>query len=400
MKKEENKPEIQDNIAASPTSAAAKVITPTQAKSIKQAGAKIAAVLKAHRGERHIIVLHDYPDPDAISSAFAHSLLSSQFEIETTIVYNGKISHRQNIAMVRILGIDLTRYDQPLDLKQFDGAVFVDNQGTTSEKIVQALDEAGVPTIIVVDHHEQQERLKPEFSDVRRIGSSATIYTEYLQDLIKLDKSQKMHIMVATGLTQGIMTDTGNFIRASIEDFHAAAYLSNYHDADLLGQIMSQARSKQVMDIIRRALEGRLVAESYSIASIGYLRSEDRDAIPQAADFLLTEENIHTAIVYGIVTDEERGEALVGSLRTSKITIDPDAFIKDTFGKDWSGNYFGGGKISAGAFEIPIGFLSGNVNNDDYMKLKWQVYDRQIKQKIFNKTGIELDNDPYQASRE
>ena len=371
-----------------------------EAENIEQISSKMASVLEAHRGERHIIVLHDYPDPDAISSAFAHSLLSTKFEIETTIVYNGKISHRQNIAMVRILGINLIRYDQPIDLQQFDAAIFVDNQGTTAEKIVKALDEAGVPPLIVVDHHELQERLKPEFSDIRRTGSSATIYTEYLRDLIKLDKSQKVHIMVATALTQGIMTDTGNFIRAGIEDFSAAAYLSSYNDADLLGQIMSQARSRQVMDIIRRALEGRLVAESYSIASIGYVRSEDRDAIPQAADFLLTEENIHTAIVYGIVTDEERGEALVGSLRTSKITIDPDAFIKDTFGKDWSGNYFGGGKVSAGAFEIPIGFLSGNNSNDDYMDLKWEVYDRQIKQKIFNKTGIEPDNDPFQNGRE
>ncbi|MCB0173167.1 MAG: bifunctional oligoribonuclease/PAP phosphatase NrnA [Anaerolineae bacterium] len=358
-----------------------------------KAPSSLRNVLEAHRGERHVIVLHDYPDPDAIASAFAHALLSTQFEIETTIIYNGKISHQQNIAMVRILGIDLTRYDQPIDLKQFDGAIFVDNQGTSAEKIVQALEEAGVPPLIVVDHHELQERLKAEFSDIRRIGSSSTIYAEYLRDLVQLDKSQKAHIMVATALTQGIITDTGGFIRAGVEDFYAAAYLSSYNDADLLGQIMSQSRSRQVMDIIRRALEGRLVAESYSIASIGYVRSEDRDAIPQAADFLLTEENIHTAIVYGIVTDEERGEALVGSLRTSKITIDPDAFIKDTFGKDWSGNYFGGGKISAGAFEIPIGFLSGNNTSDEYQNLKWNVYDRQIKQKIFNKTGIKLDGE-------
>lgn len=375
-------------------------ITPSEPEDIEKARARIAAVLEAHRGEHHVIVLHDYPDPDAISAAFAHGLLSSKFDIDTTIIYSGKISHRQNIAMVRLLGIDLLRYDQPIDLKQFDGAVFVDNQGTTAERIVQALEEAGVPVIVVVDHHEPQERLKPEFSDIRRTGASATIYTEYLQELIKLDKSQKAHTMVATALTQGIMTDTGSFVRAGIEDFYAAAYLSSYSDSDLLGHIMSQARSRQVMDIIQRALAGRLVAESYSIASIGYVRSEDRDAIPQAADFLLTEENIHTAIVYGIVTDEERGEALVGSLRTSKITIDPDAFIKDTFGKDWSGNYFGGGKISAGAFEIPIGFLSGNVNNDDFMHLKWEVYDRQIKQKIFNKTGIDPENDPYQAGRE
>jgi len=77
--------------------------------------------------------------------------------------------------------------------------------------------------------------------------------------------------------------------------------LSRFTDAELLGHILRQARSKQVMEVIRRALGDRVTVESFTIAGIGYVRAEDRDTIPQAADFLLTEENIHTAIVYGIV---------------------------------------------------------------------------------------------------
>jgi nanoRNase/pAp phosphatase (c-di-AMP/oligoRNAs hydrolase) len=185
------------------------------------------------------------------------------------------------------------------------------------------------------------------------------------------------------------MTDTGGFIQADAEDFEAVAFLSQFRDPDLLGQIMSQARTKHEMEIIRRALGGRVTAESFSIAGIGYLRAEDRDAIPQAADFLLTEENVHTAIVYGIVTSPEQGEFLTGSLRTTKITLDPDKFIKETFGKDENGNYFGGGKMLAGGFEIPVGFLSDGGTNETFRDLKWQVYDQQIKQKIFAKVGIE-----------
>jgi nanoRNase/pAp phosphatase (c-di-AMP/oligoRNAs hydrolase) len=277
-----------------------------------------------------------------------------------------------------------------IDLQQYQGAVFIDGQGSSSEEIVQALEAAGVPALIVVDHHELQERLRPEFSDIRiSVGATATIYTEYIQELVELDKSQREHSRVATALMHGIMTDTNNFTHAGPEDFYAVAFLSQYRDGDLLGQILSQARSRQVMEIIRRALGDRVTAESYSIASIGYLRAEDRDAIPQAADFLLTEENIHTAIVYGIIIDKEGKESLVGSMRTSKITIDPDTFIKETFGKDVTGHYFGGGKPSAGAFEIPIGFLSGN-GSEEYRELKWQVYDQQMKQKIFARAGIEL----------
>jgi nanoRNase/pAp phosphatase (c-di-AMP/oligoRNAs hydrolase) len=62
---------------------------------------KIADVLEKHRGEKHLVVLHDYPDPDAIASAYAHRLISVQFEINVDIIYTGKISHSQNIALVK-----------------------------------------------------------------------------------------------------------------------------------------------------------------------------------------------------------------------------------------------------------------------------------------------------------
>ena len=197
--------------------------------------------------------------------------------------------------------------------------------------------------------------LKPQFSDIRRTGAAATIYAKYLeQGLVEMDKSQRDHMIAATALMHGIISDTSGFIQAQAEDFQAAGFLSRFSDAELLGQIMRQSRSKQVMELIRRAVGDRVTVESFSIAGIGYVRAEDRDAIPQAADFLLTEENIHTAIVYGIVTGTDQQEKLIGSMRTSKITLDPDEFIKDAFGKNETGHYFGGGKMLAGGFEVPL----------------------------------------------
>jgi nanoRNase/pAp phosphatase (c-di-AMP/oligoRNAs hydrolase) len=348
----------------------------------------IAKVLEAHRDERHIVVLHDYPDPDAISCAFAHQMLSAGFDIEVDIVYDGRISHQQNVALVKLMGIELTPYDESVNVKQYDGAVFVDNQGANASLITQALMDAGVPILVVVDHHEAQEGLSPEFSEVRRAGSVATIYAGYLKDgLVQMERSRREHVMVATSLMHGIITDTNGLVRASAEDLTAAAFLSRFRDADLLEQIMSQARSKQTMEVIRQALGSRLIVESFSLAGIGYLRAEDRDAIPQAADFLLTEENVHTALVYGIVTASGK-ESMVGSMRTSKITVDPDAFIKEVFGQAAQGRYYGGGKWSAGAFEISVGFLSGGTDAE-YLERKWQVYDAQIRQRVFAKIGVE-----------
>ena len=253
---------------------------------------------------------------------------------------------------------------------------------------MEALEAAQVPALVVVDHHALQDRLKAVFTDIRPSGAAATIYTGYLRaGLLEMDRSQRETQMVATALMHGILTDTNDFVRAGAEDFEAAAFLSQFRDADLLAQIMSQARSRQTMEIIRRALGNRVMVENVSVAGIGYVRAEDRDAIPQAADFLVTEENVHTAIVYGIVTSEGE-EMLIGSMRTSKLTLDPDTFIKDTLGKNAAGRYFGGGKMSAGGFEIPLGFLSGGTD-DGLREAKWQAYDHQVKSKIFVKLGAE-----------
>ena len=366
--------------------------------SVTQAGVPLSTaldnlvdLLAAHRGERHIIVLHAYPDPDAISSAYAHRLISAECGVETDIVYCGTISHSQNIALTRLLNLDLIAYDPGLDLKAYTGAVYVDHQGGTCQTLVEALKTAEVPVLVVVDHHETQGNTQAAFSDIRRVGATATIYAEYLESgRFQLNQANKDHVAVATAMLHGLMTDTDNFIRAGAEDFHAASFLSQFSDANLLSQIMSQSRSKPTMDIIHRALASRTTAANFSIAGVGYLRSENRDAIPQTADFLASEENVHTAIVYGIVTDDNGGEKLIGSMRTSKLTLDPDQFIKEVFGKDTSGHYFGGGKQTAGGFQVPIDFLAG-TSHADYADLKWQVFDAQVQHRVLAK--IDMDHD-------
>jgi nanoRNase/pAp phosphatase (c-di-AMP/oligoRNAs hydrolase) len=230
--------------------------------------------------------------------------------------------------------------------------------------------------------------LEAPFVDVRPLGATATMYAGYLEGgLLELEPENENHFRIATSLLHGIFSDTSGFLNASREDFRAAAFLSEFRDDEMLHTIMSQARSRQTMEVIHRALENRRIVESYSIVGVGYLRSEDRDAIPQAADFLLSEENVHTAIVFGIVREDDDDENMVGSLRTSKLTLEPDKFIKEVFGQAEDGGYFGGGKKSAGAFEIPIEFLAGDADSE-FDEMKWQVYEAQVRRKLFEKLGI------------
>ncbi|MEO0869549.1 MAG: bifunctional oligoribonuclease/PAP phosphatase NrnA [Cyanobacteria bacterium J06642_11] len=348
--------------------------------------AALKHLLVTHADSRQLVLLQDFPDPDALSAAWAYQLIAAVYDVDCDIFYSGTLSHQENIALVKLTNLPAKRWSNqnPPDLVQYAGYVLIDTQGTTSQ-LLDRVNTAGVPLLVVIDHHKLQGKTKAEFADIRPdTRATATILTEYLQSgLLDLDRSNSKHVKCATALMHGLRSDTGQLMQAADRDFLAAAYLSQYYDAQLLSAILQASRSKRAMDVIERSLRNRKIQNSVSIAGVGYLRYEDRDAIPQATDFLLTEEDVHTAVVYGIVHDEDdEREVVIGSLRTSKITLDPDEFIKEALGQDEQGRFFGGGRSMAGGFEVPVGFLSGFYENSDYNRLKWEVFDVQIKQKL------------------
>ncbi|MGK7954686.1 MAG: bifunctional oligoribonuclease/PAP phosphatase NrnA [Crocosphaera sp.] len=360
----------------------------SQYLSLGKLAQKLRQTLEKHRGERHIVVIQDFPDPDALSSAWAYQLMAQPYEIECDIVYAGTLSHQENIALVKLTGLPATRWStnslKDRDLSIYQGCVLVDSQGNTSQ-LMPYVKQERIPIVIVIDHHSKQGNIQGEFVDLRpKIRATATILTQYIQaGLLDFNSSDSIHVKCATALMHGIRSDTNGLRQALEEDLLAAAYLSRVYDPQLLNAVLQSARSRHVMDVIERSLKNRLIKNSFSITGVGYLRYEDRDAIPQAADFLVTEDNIHTAVVYGIIHDEDHEvEVVIGSLRTNKLTLDPDEFIKEALGKNPQGRYYGGGREMAGGFEISMGFFAGGNDNSDYTKLKWELVDRQIKHKL------------------
>jgi nanoRNase/pAp phosphatase (c-di-AMP/oligoRNAs hydrolase) len=351
---------------------------------------ELARLLEARRGERHVVAIQDFPDPDAISSGLAYRELARAFGIDADIVYDGQVSHPENLALVNLLEIRLVRYEPDLDLEQYAAAVYVDNQGTTTH-LTERLKAAGVPTLAVIDHHDPQDVLDPIFSDVRPLGAAATLFTEYLQSgaVLKLDPANEHHVRLATALMHGLHSETDGFVRASPAEYQAAAYLSRFMDPDLLERVLCVQKSHGTLRVIEEALHNRVVASGFSVAGVGYLRWTDRDAIPQAADFLLSEENVHTSIVYGLLSDDHGREVVSGSLRTTKTTLKVDRFLKDALGEDRHGRPYGGGRSRAGGFEIDLGFLKGDGDDAEQREMKWTLFDRRIRRKLFRAAGVE-----------
>lgn len=350
-------------------------------------------LLRGRSGEHHIVAIQDYPDPDAISSGLAYREIARTFGITADITYEGVISHPENLALVSLLEIDLSRYDEPFSLSGYDAAVFVDNQGTTT-RLATRLAEAGVPTLAVIDHHAPQDLLEPIFSDIRPVGAAATLFAEYLASgvFLELDRSNSRHVQLATALLHGLHSETVGFIHAEGPEYAAAAFLSAYADTDLLEQVLCIQKSSATMETIEAALGSRVIREELSLAGVGYLSWADRDAIPQAADFLIMESDVTTAIVYGIVVGKEGRESIIGSLRTSSQTLNVDGFLKRALGQDRAGKYYGGGRTRAGGFEIDLDFLSDESIDEVERAAKWRLVEREVRWKLFEAAGIEIEN--------
>jgi nanoRNase/pAp phosphatase (c-di-AMP/oligoRNAs hydrolase) len=329
--------------------------------------------LSRHGGERMLLVLQDYPDPDALACAVAHSFLAQGHDIETEIVYGGEVSHHENRALTKLLGIPITPYSEGFAFRSFQSYCLLDGQGSTvsfRKKIPPEL-----PVFCVVDHHALQGEIQAEFIDIRQnVGATASIYSEYLeQSGIVLDRDKDEHRKVATALMLGIRSDTARLVNADAFDHIRAAYIAPYVDRELLKRVESQTRSRQTLDVIRKALDNMIQHGAFVIAGVGNLRAAHKDAVPQAADFLLNVEGIESSLVYANVEG-----TVQGSLRTKSDQLDPDQFLKQVFGKDENGRHYGGGRHQMGGFQIQLGYLSRHSEQEDLWDLIKQSVETDV----------------------
>ncbi len=340
----------------------------------------LAAVLQAHRGERLLILLTGYPDPDNIGSGLALQHLAELYDIETALLSFYEVSHQENRALVKRLAVDLQLYDERFDLDPYSIYAFVDTAKSETPIHEELADKK---LIAFVDHHKKLGEVAAEFVDIREdAGSTCAIFADYLRSAHPqgLDPNDPGHIRLATALMHGIRSDTALLLRGSQLDFEACAFLWGAVDQALLKRISAQSLSPAVMDMIQAALERKRVYDNFLFSDVGFVRKEHRDGIPQAADFLLSREGIDTVLVFGIVD----GRTIDGSLRTRSDTINPDSFLKKTFGFDEErGSHYGGGNIrDKGGFQIPIGFLAQHKDREMLYRLAWEVIHEKVCESI------------------
>lgn len=335
--------------------------------------------LKSARGKRLLICIKGYPDPDNIGTSLCLKWFASHYDVEATIIHFEQISHHENRALVKKLDLDLIEYEEGFDVSDFD--YFSVNDAQSPDLPITLPEDCKLLTFI--DHHKTLGTVKGEFIDIREsAGSTSGIYGEYLiEGPIQFTGSTAEESKIATALMHGIRSDTDNFVNATASDYRASEYLATYMDKDLLSLISHQSIPAKTMDLTQVALQRKDIRGTFMFSGVGFVRDEDRDGIGQCADYLLYREGIETVVVYGVVGNE----FIDGSLRTKSHTLDPDKWLKDVFGADEAGKWYGGGRKDKGGFQIPLAVFA--KCND--RELLWILIKKTIDELFYQKIGIE-----------
>jgi nanoRNase/pAp phosphatase (c-di-AMP/oligoRNAs hydrolase) len=265
------------------------VIQPAIERAVQRARAeKVRALFE---GAEHVLILmQDDPDPDAIASALALKTLLGRNRVSAPLCTFGTITRPENVAMCRILEIDVEEIRADA-IRQFDGVAMVDVQPSFLEERFDHVD-------LVIDHHPVDRPIRARIKDVRpAYGATSTILVEYLRAA-----DVKITQRLATALLYGIKADTLGLERGgSRADLEAFSFLYMLANHNALRRIERPELSDTALDVLAHGLARRQIVRGVFFSHLGPVTTADQ--IPQFADFGLQAEGVEWSVVSGVVDD-------------------------------------------------------------------------------------------------
>ena len=299
---------------------------------------KAKALMDGLKGyPRVFIQAHDFPDHDAVSSAFALQFLLEKNGIASHLMYNGSIDRASIQRMIKECGINVSHW-QDTDVTETDIIITID--GCIGEK--NMFDVPG-QEIAVIDHHDVSAPAGLWFSDVRpEYGATATIMVEYF-----VEQEVAMPAPVATALHIGLNIDTANLTRGYCSaDIEAFSYLHKRSDANLVNVICKNTLEKKDFEEYRKLLSGLEIHRDFAFAYLDECYS--KNALGILGDFLVSADEIDVAIVAARIDDK-----IFLSLRSERIEKNVAILVRGILVERGIG--FGGGHAH----------MAGGVVNDE-----------------------------------
>jgi nanoRNase/pAp phosphatase (c-di-AMP/oligoRNAs hydrolase) len=184
----------------------------------------ILATLRMKQADDTILVqAHDFPDHDAVASAFGLGQLLERLGFMVRLVHRGAIRSHSLTAMIRDLQIPLQRIDDLLPTTIANQpCIIVD--GSPNNANAHPLTSN---VIAVIDHHVNPGALEVPFIDIRTsYGACASIIADYWQEAELIPERR-----TATALLMGIQIDT-DFLSRRVSPADLNAHHRLFFQAD------------------------------------------------------------------------------------------------------------------------------------------------------------------------
>ena len=292
--------------------------------------ATLVSVLEANRPVA--VQTHDYPDIDAVASAWGLASLLRLNGFRASCVYRGEFHSRCLNNLIEKLGIDLV---PAKELSPEVQIIVVDGSPGNGN-----VDVSGGQLVAVVDHHCKGGEVSAPYLDLRPEFASCSTMIHGYWELAGMVAPPD----VATALLAGIQSDT-DFLsrRCSDEDF--AAYASLYHQGDweLASRVVRTVLDLRELGLIVSALGNAVIRDGILFAFMQGPCAQE--ALAVVAELALRAEELSAAIV----AEKDGGNVRV-SVRSKNAAISAFVLVRaalDGLGKGGGHAHSAGGIVTA-----------------------------------------------------
>lgn len=308
-----------------------------------------------------LILTHDFPDPDALASAWGLQHLVRSFGVESRVVYGGLISRAENRSMVRLLKIPIHRLKGG-EIGRHRSVALVDTQPAFQNNPFPARRRPA----IVIDQHDPVEPVSADLALVDPgCGATCVIVAQAL-----LLQTPEVPAPLATALAYGILSDTLDLHRVDRDDV-IQTYLRVLRRSDMraLARIRNAQRSLRFFTRLTRGLRTAMAYRRVIVAHLGPVSSPED--VAHVADFLLTYDRAD----WSLCTGRGRNSVYV-SLRTEVADAQAADVLRDVVEQPAEAGGHGGiagGKVTVGA---------GATETD------WRECERTLQRRLAARLGL------------
>lgn len=270
---------------------------------------RLIEILKGHNT---YIQTHNFPDPDAVASAFALQNFLKQHGIPADICYDGRIEKLSTRKMLTVFGIEAKSREEIEDImREEDYIIMVDSQKYNANITDFIGDE-----VACIDHHPTVIECDYAYKDVRKVGACATIIAEYFRQT-----DTPIDSVVAAALAYGIKMDTADFIRGTTDlDVDMFAYVYRTADVQKLVTMYTNVMEFSDLKAYAAAIDSIRVYQNVGFAAIPFDCPDALIAI--ISDFILSLDVVDISIIYAV-----RSDGIKFSIRSAMPEIDAGMVI-------------------------------------------------------------------------